>query len=233
MIRHLPLLSRAIPLRLGVYVFLIVAVVLALWLAQRRSGAWQRGKWALALLGLVLLFPNLGQGWWSSRPPNPSFFTTQTYRHYLTRDETVLVLPWGTRSDEMLWQAETGFWYRQTGAYLGALLPVDYQRDPLLAPFNGSTVPPSVSEVRGVPDRPPRRGRDRRGVRSGLLDQAADRGRTARDQCRRRDRLSGHDAGSVTARRRLPIASTLPGMRSRSASAGYICASLCSSVRRK
>jgi hypothetical protein len=48
----------------------------------------------------------------------------------------------------MLWQAETGFWYRQTGAYLGALLPVDYQRDPLLAPLNGSNVPPSLSEVR-------------------------------------------------------------------------------------
>jgi hypothetical protein len=49
----------------------------------------------------------------------------------------------------MLWQAETGFWYRQTGAYLGALLPGDYQQDPLLAPLNGSDVPPSVSEVRG------------------------------------------------------------------------------------
>jgi hypothetical protein len=148
-IRHLPLLSRAIPLRLGAYVFLIVALMLALWLAQPRSGAWQRGKWAVALIGLALLFPNLGQGWWSSRPPNPSFFTSETYRHYLTRDETALVLPWGTRSDEMLWQAETGFWYRQTGAYLGALLPLDYQRDPLLAPFNGSNVPPSASEVRG------------------------------------------------------------------------------------
>jgi hypothetical protein len=148
-ISHVPLLSRAIPVRLSAYVFLIVAVVLALWLAQPRTGAWQRGKWAVALIGLVLLFPNLGQGWWSSRPPNPSFFTSHTYRHYLTRDETALVLPWGTQSDEMLWQAETGFWYRQTGAYLGALLPVDYQQDPLLAPLNGSDVPPSVSEVRG------------------------------------------------------------------------------------
>ena len=148
-ISHLPLLSRAIPVRLSAYVFLIVALVLALWLAQPRTGAWQGGKWAVALIGLVLLFPNLGQAWWSSRPPNPSFFTSQTYRHYLTRDETALVLPWGTRSDEMLWQAETGFWYRQTGAYLGALLPVDYQQDPLLAPLNGSDVPPSVTELRG------------------------------------------------------------------------------------
>jgi hypothetical protein len=149
LIRHLPLLSRVIPLRLGAYVFLIVALVLALWLAQPRRSAWQRAKWAVALIGLVLLLPNLGQGWWSSRPPNPSFFTSQAYRHYLTRDETALVLPWGTQSDEMLWQAETGFWYRQTGAYLGALLPVDYRQDPLLAPFNGSNVPPSLSEVRG------------------------------------------------------------------------------------
>lgn len=148
-IRHLPLLRRAIPLRLGAYVYLIVALVLALWLAQPRSGVWQRGKWAVALIGLVLLFPNLGQGWWSSRPSNPSFFTSQKYRHYLTQNETVLVLPWGTQSDEMLWQAETGFWYRQTGAYLGALLPLDYQRDPLLAPLNGSNVPPSSSEIRG------------------------------------------------------------------------------------
>jgi hypothetical protein len=148
-IRHLPLLSRAIPLRLGVYVFLIVALVLALWLAQPRAGAWQLGAWAVALVSLALLFPNLGQGWWSSRPTNPSFFTSHTYRHYLTRGETALVLPWGSGSYEMLWQAETGFWYRQTGAYLGALLPVDYQRDPLLAPFYGSSAPPSVSEVRG------------------------------------------------------------------------------------
>ena len=148
-IRHLPLLSRAIPVRLGAYVFLIVALVLALWLAQPRTGALQRRRWAVALIGLALLLPNLGQGWWSTRPSNPSFFTSQAYRHYLRRDETALVLPWGTRSDEMLWQAETGFWYRQTGAYLGALLPADYQRDPLLAPLNGSNVPPSLSELRG------------------------------------------------------------------------------------
>ena len=188
-LRHLPLLSRAIPLRLGVYVFLIVAVVLALWLAQPRPGAWGAGKWAVALVGLALLFPNLGQGWWSTRPPNPSFFTTQAYRHYLTRDETVLVVPWGPDSDGMLWQAETGFWYRQTGAYLGALLPVDYQRDPLLTTLSARRVPgPGPGPL--VPDPPPRRGGGRRSRRPGSL--AADAERPARDLRRRRHRLPGH-----------------------------------------
>ena len=149
LLSHLPLLSRAIPLRLAAYVFLIVAVIVALWLAQPGGDRRRAARWAVALAGIALLFPNLGNGFWSSRPSNPRFFTTQLYRHYLTRDETVLLLPWGQEGDGMLWQAETGFWFRQTGAYLGALLPVDYQRDPLLAPFHGSTVPPSLDEVRG------------------------------------------------------------------------------------
>jgi hypothetical protein len=145
---HLPLLNHAIPLRLAAYVYLIVGVVVALWLAQP-AGGWRRAaKWVVVAAGLALLFPNFGNGYWSTRPTNPRFFTTQIYRHYLTRDETVLLLPWGQEGYGMLWQAETGFWFRQTGAYVGALLPVDYQRDPLLAPFHGSTVPPSVAQVR-------------------------------------------------------------------------------------
>jgi hypothetical protein len=146
---HLPLLRRAIALRLAAYVFLIVAVVVALWLAQPGSDLRRAVKWVVAAAGLALLVPNLGEGFWSTRPTNPRFFTTQMYRHYLTRDETVLLLPWGQTGYGMLWQAETGFWFRQAGAYVGALLPVDYVKDPLLAPFHGSTVPPTVDELRG------------------------------------------------------------------------------------
>jgi hypothetical protein len=146
---HLPLLSRAIPLRFAAYVFLIVAIVVALSLAEPGGRRRYAASWVVAVVGLALLFPNLGNGFWSTRPTNPRFFTTQVYRNYLRRGETVLLLPWGQEGYGMLWQAETGFWFRQTGAYVGALLPVDYQRDPLLAPFYGSTVPPTLDEVRG------------------------------------------------------------------------------------
>ena len=146
---HLPLLSRAIPLRFAAYIFLIVGVIVALWLARPGGDTRRAARWVVAATGLALLFPNLGQGFWSTRPTNPRFFTTQMYRRYLTLGETVLLLPWGQEGYGMLWQAETGFWFRQTGAYVGALLPVDYQRDPLLAPFHGSTVPPTLDEVRG------------------------------------------------------------------------------------
>jgi hypothetical protein len=148
-ISHLPLMNRAIPLRLGVFLFLIVAVIVALWLTDSRSPRRQRWKWLAALAGLALLLPNLGPGFWSSRPVNPSFFTGDAYRRVLKPGETVLTIPWGTNGDAMLWQAETGFYYRQPGAYIGALLPLDYVTDPLLPALSNQAVSPPPAVLQG------------------------------------------------------------------------------------
>ncbi len=134
-LHHLPLLRRVIPLRFGVYLFLIVALLVALWLADPGRRATSALKWVMALLLVITLLPNLGQGLWYSRLSNPKFFTSDAYRHAITRDETVLALPWGNLGTSMLWQAETGFYFRMPEAYLGALLPRDYLRDPFLAPL--------------------------------------------------------------------------------------------------
>jgi hypothetical protein len=142
-------MNRAIPLRLGVFLFLIVAVIVALWLTDSSSPRRQRWKWAWALAGLALLLPNLGPGFWSSRPVNPSFFTSDAYRRVLKPGETVLTIPWGTNGDAMLWQAETGFYYRQPGAYIGALLPLDYVTDPLLPALSNQAVSPPPAVLQG------------------------------------------------------------------------------------
>ena len=102
------LLRDVIPLRLAVYLFLIVAVIAAMWLAKPAAGRWALGKWAVAALSIAFLVPNIGAGLWRSQQPNPAFFTTHEYRSVLTRGETVLVLPWGQLGNSMLWQAETG-----------------------------------------------------------------------------------------------------------------------------
>jgi hypothetical protein len=125
------LLRDVIPLRLAVYMFLIVAVIAAMWLAQPRSGAWAVGKWAIAALSIAFLVPNLGTGLWRSQLSNPSFFTTHHYRSVLERGETVLMLPFGQLGNSMLWQAETGMWFRLAGGYLNPQYPADYEKDPL------------------------------------------------------------------------------------------------------
>jgi hypothetical protein len=133
---NLPLVEQALPVRLGVYLFLIAALVAALWIASPRAGRWGIAKWALVAISLVFLFPNLNSPFWRGRPSNPRFFTTTQYRHYLHPGETVLTLPWpGFTGYGMLWQADTGMWFRLAGANLGKLVPPDYERDPMVPAF--------------------------------------------------------------------------------------------------
>ncbi len=135
------LLREAAPARLGLYMFLIVAVIAAMWLAQPRAGRWGLAKWALIAASIVLLLPNIGSGLWRWSPPNPSFFTTHQYRTVLRRGETVLVLPYGYLDVSMLWQAETGMWFRMAEGYLNPVPPADYARDPLLPALYGQVKP--------------------------------------------------------------------------------------------
>jgi hypothetical protein len=148
-ISGLPLLREVLPVRLGVYVFLIAAVITALWLDLPAAKPWATAKWGLAAVSVVFLFPNIGNDLWHSQPSNPRFFTTSAYRQYIHRDETVLALPWpGFTGYGMLWQAETGMWFRLAGGYLGKLLPADYASDPLTPAFLHPEVAAVAPEMR-------------------------------------------------------------------------------------
>ena len=141
------LLREVLPARPGVYMFVIVAIIAAMWLAQSRAGNLGIAKWALAAVSIALLLPNIGAGWWRWGPPNPPFFTTHEYRSVLRRGETVLVLPANQLGMSMLWQAETGMWFRMAGGYLGTLVPADYASDPL-SPALGGQVKPDPKVLR-------------------------------------------------------------------------------------
>jgi hypothetical protein len=132
-IGRLPLLNEMVPARFAAFMFLIVALIVALWLGQPRRGRVGAAKWAVAALGLAAVLPNAGRGLWHSRPPNPPLFTTTGYRTALQRnanvlDASVVGLRYSIADDSMLWQAETGFWFRLADGSLGALLPPGYAR---------------------------------------------------------------------------------------------------------
>jgi hypothetical protein len=159
------LLRQVVPVRLGVYVFVIVGLIASLWLAQPRAGSWGIAKWALAIVSVAFVVPNATSPAWHSRPYNPPFFTTNLYRRYIQPNETVMMLPFGQADISMLWQAETGMWFRVAGGYLGRLLPDDYVREPLLPallPLQYGQVSASPSELRSF--------LARRGVRAVIVD---------------------------------------------------------------
>jgi hypothetical protein len=114
----LPVTKSVLPVRLTLFVALIVAVIAAAWLAEER-GRLGRWRWVLVLLAVLFIFPNPANRFWSSQVPNPTFFKTATYKRHIANDATVLVLPFGGAGWSLLWQAEDGFSYRLIDGHLG------------------------------------------------------------------------------------------------------------------
>ena len=53
----------------------------------------------------------------------PRLFTTGMYKSCIGRGENVLLLPFGTLGDSMMWQARAGFWFRDAGGYISPYPP--------------------------------------------------------------------------------------------------------------
>ena len=109
----------ALPDRLTIYLFLLLGLITAIWLAATANRRVTWLKWALVVGGAVALFPNLAGGYWHGSTTVPSFFSDGTYRNYLTPGETVLVIPAGRAgADAQLWQIEASMSFRLAGGYL-------------------------------------------------------------------------------------------------------------------
>jgi hypothetical protein len=119
-----PLFEDVMPVRFAMYTALISAVIVALWAsspARRRSI-----RVLLPALAVVALLPNLAWSAWARSPEVPSLFTTGAYRHCLHRGENILVFPVGSSGDSMIWQADSGFWFRIAGGYIAPKIPSSF-----------------------------------------------------------------------------------------------------------
>ena len=138
-VRHLPLFDNVIPLRFSLYVSLAAAVAVAVWAASPRHSRWIRVT--LAGAAVVSLVPNLTLGVWHTTPPRPAFFAAGLYRSCLSRDANVLVLPPPSRTDALLWQAESDFRYRMANGSLSPALPHGLPRPRIAAEIADNDIP--------------------------------------------------------------------------------------------
>ncbi len=140
LVRHLPIFNDILPERIMVFTTLAVSIGVAAWLAIPTGKVLWR--WITVLLGIVMIFPNLTTELYGGVPRNPPFFSTAMYRHYITRGETILVLPYAYNDLSMLWQAETGFYFYMPEGYTSQVIPTPFREqaivDQLLA-----NMPPS------------------------------------------------------------------------------------------
>jgi hypothetical protein len=139
----LPLISSALPVRLAMYMSLVVAIIAALWFAGgARSAA---TKYIAAAAILISLFPNPLASYWTSPLELPAFFAHGAYRTALTPNEIVLVLPFGQRGDSMYWQARAGMYFRMASGYTGPW-PYEFERMPAAQFFYGAIDLPEAGD---------------------------------------------------------------------------------------
>jgi hypothetical protein len=132
----LPITRAILPVRLTMYVSLVVAMIAAAWLAERNATrrAW---RWALALLAIAFVLPNPATRRWTSAVPNPTFFKEHAHRQHVKEGETVLVLPYGGVGWSLLWQAEDNFAYRLVGGRFGYVPPDEKRWLPVYRALSG------------------------------------------------------------------------------------------------
>ena len=99
------------------YAFLILAVTTSIWLSELTNGT--RTRAAVVALIVLSTLPNLASDYWVRPNRTPPFFTSGSYRKYLSPGETVIALPYWMLGNSMLWQAQTDMYFRMAGAWTG------------------------------------------------------------------------------------------------------------------
>ena len=115
----LPVFNLIIEDRAAVYTEVLVAVMLTLWLADRRRRPVM--KWIAALAAVVCVLPNLlhiDPAWDSDTGQVMyPFFATNMYKKYIPRGGNMMPVPWGGGSSDLVWQAEDHMYYNLANGY--------------------------------------------------------------------------------------------------------------------
>ena len=137
----LPILSSAEPQRLLDFGQLVLALLMAVWLAEvTRNWLVRTARWALAMLSLFAIFANVPtlasvvnppapshQKWTQALPSLPvtdqipTFFTQGLYTKYVTPGERVVIVSHRGNAG-MMFQAYTGFYFNIAGGFINASL---------------------------------------------------------------------------------------------------------------
>ncbi len=111
-----PLFDNVLPARLALYVTLLTAIIVALWIAARKAGFPLAASRSLP--SSLSLIPNWNADKWASGYSVPPFFTDSAYRGCLHPDENILPLPISANGQSMLWQALANYRFRMAGGYI-------------------------------------------------------------------------------------------------------------------
>ena len=140
---RLPLFDNVLPVRFAAFTSLAAAVIVALWAAPRRD--WS-GR-VLPALAVASLVPAVWHADYRTVPERWPFFSDGLYRACIPRGENVAIFPYGFWGNSMLWQAESGFWFRMAEGYLRPKPPPPFLADPTVTMLTFTTDNPKPPQI--------------------------------------------------------------------------------------
>jgi hypothetical protein len=144
LVSRMPLIGSAFPGRFGVYVYLIVALIASMWVAEWRASIALKA----AAIALVVLFtlPSLHGSHWIHELDTPEFFRSGNYRNHLAAGQTILILPYGENGNSMYWQAETAMYFAMAEGHFP--VPQSFAAWPIVGAFmDGSQIPDAGNQL--------------------------------------------------------------------------------------
>jgi hypothetical protein len=125
-IGYLPIFNNVLPSRLMLFVILVVAIAVALWMSSTRG--WLAV--VLPVLAVVSLVPNPAADAFKTTAYVPQFFRGDDLRRCIHPNETVLIFPQAKHGSSMLWQAVSDYRFRLADGYVTPDPPTSYYTSP-------------------------------------------------------------------------------------------------------
>ncbi|MGB3549421.1 MAG: hypothetical protein WA993_01930 [Candidatus Binatus sp.] len=145
LLTRVPLINSAFPVRLTLYIYLIVALIASLWIAELRASA--AAKAAIVAAVVLFMLPDLNAGRFVYELDTPDFFRSGAYRNYLTQGETILALPFGEMGSAMYWQAAAKMNFGIAEGHFGPT-PTSFLAWPIVGAFlDGGEIPDAPAQL--------------------------------------------------------------------------------------
>lgn len=123
---RIPLITSALPARFPLYVALVLAVIVGLWLSQESHKRITTVKYAAVLIAILFILPNTGIYSWK-QVNVPVLFKKGVISRYIPANANILYLPYGELGSSGYYQYASGMAFTQSGGYVG-FTPISFSK---------------------------------------------------------------------------------------------------------
>ncbi len=123
----LPFIGKALPLRLMLYSYLIIAVISGFFVTSLDKN--KVLNYLLIIIAIFFIIPT--QFYFDGNAHMPSFFLNGYYKRYIKKNSNVLILPFSNFGYSLAYQAYSRFYFRLAGGY-PVSVPESYTKNPAM-----------------------------------------------------------------------------------------------------